>query len=206
MILAVYAIFKAADTYLTPGKRLQSHRFVAVALFTVAALFVGQGRITLTADTPRAAADVYDQKYLAGVFLQRYFPHTAVMSGELGWITWLHHGPFVDILGLGDYGVLQELRRTDFAGTPAYWQSLASADGVKVVVIYPQTISWSVPKQWTLVGVWHLHHRRLTALSRQFMFYATTPELVGPLTRDLRSFAPHLPDRESLTLLPSPGN
>ncbi len=200
--LTVYvALMAAGDVY---ARRQESTRqwTLILACAVVLSVLVSSQRTTLLRRVPRASADVYQQKFLAGEFLEKYYRNDTVASGELGWIAWLHHGPFVDLLGLGDYDILQELRATSGKAPATYWAHIATQDHVHVVVEYPLTLGGGVPASWILVGTWVLHRPLTTAYQRDLEFWVTSPRAVAPLQRHLRAFAPNLPRAETLRLAP----
>jgi hypothetical protein len=176
----------------------------SLAILAVCLLVFGVNyqRAQLTAKAPIGAKDVFEQKYLAGEVLEKYYPGAPIASGELGWISWLHRGPFTDLLGLGDYSVLQEMRKTNNLLPPSYLTSLMRSRDVEVIAMYPQTTAGQTPTSWIFVGDWTLHRKTLTAFNRHFQFWATKPSAVDSLIRSLKEFRRNLPPDESLNISP----
>gem|GEM_PF-445448 len=190
-----------AGSSITRERREGSVQWHLVAVAALAAsLLVSWQRVELTKKIPRASADVYEQKYLAGEFLEKYYAGVPVASGELGWISWFHQGSFTDLLGLGDYHVLQELRATNGHPPRSFYVHLARTRGFPVVVMYGVTTGRQTPLRWIFVGEWRLHRQVTTAYRRSFQFWATTPSAVLPLEKELRAFAHHLPSGEGMTI------
>ncbi len=179
-------------------RSVQWHLFAVAAL--TATVMISWQRVELTRKIPHASADVYDQKYLAGVFLEKFYAGVPVASGELGWISWLHHGSFTDLLGLGDYRVLQELRATNGHPPRSFYAHLAHTRGFPVVVMYGVTTGRQTPLHWIYVGQWRLRRQVTTAYRRSFQFWATTPSAVVPLEKELRAYAHDLPADEKMTI------
>jgi hypothetical protein len=143
-------------------------------------------------EVPHGSENTYRQRYQLGLFLERYYDGRPVATGELGYATLFHDGPVVDLLGLGSHEVLRALEagRTD----AAYWRDLVDRRGAEVVAMYPSSLRFENPPEWTLVGEWTLGMERTSALEDRFQFWAPRPELVAPLRDHLLDFAPRLPD------------
>lgn len=177
-------------------------RSYRVGLATLLLLTLCATKISLTVEVPNGVADTYQQRYQAARFLQRYYDGKPIATGELGYISLLHRGPITDLLGLGDYQVL-ELRRSYGQNVPpAVWSQLAKQRGFDVVAVYPYTLFFNTPKDWILVGTLKMSHHIVTAYENQFQFWATTPEAVAPLERQLRAFEPSLPAGVELQINP----
>jgi hypothetical protein len=198
-VLAVLQVMSEADP---AGSWRTGQWNIAVLALCVLVAGVNYQRAELTVKAPTGAKDVFEQKYLAGEFLERYYRGAPIASGELGWISWLHQGQFTDLLGLGDYAVLQELRQSNELLPPRYLAQLANDRNVKIVAMYPQTTAGQTPRTWIYVGEWTLHRKTLTAFNRRFEFWATDPMAVPRLIRDLRDFSRKLPADEKLSISP----
>ncbi len=190
--LGLYAVMLAAGDLL-PGPRQQQPTQHLAPLLVLPLVLLSYTKIRLTVEVPRAADDTYQQRYTAGRFLQRYYRERPVATGELGYISLHHDGPLTDLLGLGDYEVLQARRATDGNPGQAYWLQLSRDRGFPVVAVYPTTLFYETPEEWILVGSWELSRRPITAFDRSFQFWATSPEEVGPLRAHLRDFESDLP-------------
>ena len=151
-------------------------------------------KVALTVEVPHAVEDTYAQRYQAALFLDRYYGGEPIATGELGYISLEHDGPLTDLLGLGDYAVLQGRRATPLAARDEYWAKLAQERGFAVAAVYPTTLLFETPEEWTLVGTWELEREPITAFDRKFQFWATRPEEVAPLIEHLREFESELPD------------
>ncbi|HEY3142424.1 MAG TPA: hypothetical protein VGJ86_14900 [Acidimicrobiales bacterium] len=157
-------------------------------------------KFDLTRQTPDAVEETYQQRYQAGVFLDRYYDGQPVATGELGYVSLLHHGPITDLFGLGDYEVLQQRRGAGQKVPPKYWSDLAERRGFDVVAAYPTTLFFRTPKDWILVGSWTIDSDVVTAWEPQFMFWATSPDAVPELKANLQDFEDELPDGVKLKI------
>jgi hypothetical protein len=166
----------------------------------VLALLLCVTKVDLTLNVPRAVDDTYQQRYQAGKFLGEYYDGQPVATGELGYVSLEHDGPLTDLLGLGDYEVLQERRRTHQHPGKDYWAQLAKDRGFKVAAVYPTTLFFDTPDDWVLVGEWHMNRGTITALEPTFQFWATTPEEVAPLEQHLREFESKMPAGSTLAI------
>ena len=147
---------------------------------------------------PLAINDTYRQRYQAARFLERYYDGQPIATGELGYISLYHKGPVTDLLGLGDYEVLR--RRQTGRDKKEDLAQLSRQRGFKVVAVYPATVESRIPDNWIAVGTWTLAGRTTSAFSRDFWFYATTPDAVRPLEAHLREYAKELPESVSSSI------
>lgn len=177
-----------------------AHRVVqGTAVLLAFSVLLAPTKIQTLTQIPRQSQETYEQRYQMARFLSRYYDGKAVATGELGYISMMHTGPITDLLGLGNYEVLKA-RQRDATG-PAYWDALAKRDGFTVVAMYPSTIKMSdVPPNWISVGNWKLSGELLSAYSPWVQFWATTPEAVRPLERNLQAFASDMPAGDELIL------
>ena len=198
--LAVYVGFRAAGDI--PRPLLATRPRLAPLLVLVLLLFTTV-KISLTVEVPHAVADTYQQRYQAARFFDRYYDGQPVATGELGYIALEHDGPITDIIGLGDFEVLEARKQL---GTreqrQEFWAQLARDRGFTVAAVYPLTLLFDTPENWILVGTWTLEHDAITAFDREFQFWATVPEQVAPLTDQLEEFAADMPEGVELEIQP----
>lgn len=198
VLVALWFVADVVPTLWLSGAR----RPALLALAVVILVAISWQRVELTTKVQMSAADVYDQKFLASDMMEHLAPNQPIASGELGWLSWVHKGPMVDLLGLGDYQVLQELRRHNGVPPASFYEQLVRTRHVRVVVMYPETTGFSTPTSWIYVGAWVLERPHVTAFDRRFQFWATVPSEVAPLKDALVAFQGNLPPDERLVLNP----
>jgi len=191
--LGVYTVMLAARDLL-PRPHDAQVRMRLAPLLVLPLLLLSFTKISLTVEVPKAANDTYQQRYQAGVFLERYYHQRPVATGELGYISLTHEGPITDLFGLGDYEVLQARREAGGRPRKDYWLGLSRDRGFQVAAVYPRTLYFDTPDEWILVGTWTIPRQPITAFEKTFQFWATTPEEVAPLRAHMEEFAPELPD------------
>ncbi|MEZ5209413.1 MAG: hypothetical protein R2690_21120 [Acidimicrobiales bacterium] len=191
--LAVFVLLDVAAEIVPAERRAPTPHTPLVAGLVLSALLLSGTKINLARQVPLAVADTYGQRYQAARFLERFYDGAPIATSELGYISLLHDGPVTDVLGLGDYAVLEERRRNGQEPSPAYWAQLADERGFDVVVVYPGTMLYQVPDAWILAGSWKLDRDTVTAWDPELDFYATSPEALAPLQAQLAAFAPELP-------------
>jgi hypothetical protein len=191
VVLGTYVALQIAAEALGPERRRARPRLVP--LIVLGTLALTATKLSLTIDAPRAVRDTYEQRYQAGRFLARYYEDEPVATGELGYVSLLHDGPVTDLLGLGDYEVLEQRRATDQRPPADYWTDLARRRDLDVVAVYPSTLGGQTPAGWTLAGEWTLDRRIVTAWEPTFQFWATSPQALERLRDNLHDFAPELP-------------
>ena len=84
---------------------IRSGRWWVPALAVVCLL-----RVPLLVMTPLATTNTYSIQYQLGQFLGESYRGRGVAVNDLGYVTWFHAGPVVDIIGLGSFEVLQAKR------------------------------------------------------------------------------------------------
>jgi hypothetical protein len=167
-----------------------------VALVVVAALLTPT-KAALLVRTPRYADQMYRHQYVAGQFLDRYYGGEPIATDQLGYISLFHRGPLTDFAGLGDYEVLRRAERTsDEAGLRG---ELAEERGFRVAVLPQVAALFGVPKTWVLVGTFRIDGP-YDGVSRDFQWFATTPDEVHALREHLLEYEPQLPARTTLVM------
>jgi hypothetical protein len=161
---------------------------IAVIALTLAA---APTKLQLLVDTPLASKNTYLQRYQAGRFLQHFYRGEAVATGELGYISFFHEGPLTDVFGLGDHEVLERRVRGNLDA--AYFEQLIRERHAEVIAVYPYSLWKQIPKSWTLVGLWRLDLRSVTAFHPTLQFYAPDHERAARLHRNLEEWASRLP-------------
>ncbi len=99
----------------------RSAHLVAVGVLALAVV-AAPTKLHLLTDIPLASDNTYAQRYQAGLFLDRFYRGQTVATGELGYISFYHHGPLTDVFGLGDYAVLARRERGNLDA--AYFEQL----------------------------------------------------------------------------------
>ncbi len=149
-------------------------------------------KIPLVFEAPLAMSNTYRQRYQLGRFFGEYYAGQTVATGELGYVTYLHNGGIVDLLGLGSPEVTAALRARNPLSS-AYLEQLMLEHKVAAIGIYPATIGLSVPQSWYFAGEWDLNERQVSTFGNTIAFYAPTKKLGRQLKAKLRAFEPSLP-------------
>jgi hypothetical protein len=201
LALLAFALLLVAEDFV-PADRRAPARSVLVPILVALGLLLSEAKVELTWEIPMAVNDTYQQRYQAARFVDRYYDDDHIATSELGYMGLTHDGPITDVLGLGDYEILQQ--RIAAAGHPpaAYWRRLAVDRGFDVVVMYPSILLFDTPTEWILVGEWHINRSTFSALEPTLQFWATTPQEVSQLEANLREFEASLPSGPTLTLNP----
>jgi len=166
------------------------HR-AALVFLLVAVVGLTSVKQGLLVDTPLATSNTYRQRYQLGRFFEKYYKGKVVGTGELGYVTYFHDGPVVDLLGLGTHEVLVERRKGPL--TKRYLAELVRRRHVAVIGIYTETFIFHVPADWVLVGEWTLKEKLTSAFGPTLQFYAPSKSSADKLERNLRAFDPQLP-------------
>ena len=168
------------------------HARIVAVLILAFGLVLAPAKWRLLWNTPVAVEDTYLQRYQAGLFLEHYYDHRPIATGELGYISYFHQGPITDFFGLGDHEVLTAVEHGhDHA---ADWASLIKRRGVHIVAVYPLTLFDQTPKSWTLVGLWRLDIPNVSGFEDVLQFWAPNKADVAPILHQLEAWNTRLPD------------
>ena len=169
-------------------------RRTAVLVALLACCIVAGGlKINATVNTVQATSNTYRQRYQLARFLATEYRGVPVASGELGYITYFHDGPFVDTLGIGSPEVLREFQRNGVNLPKEFTERVVRENGVKIIAGYPSTILESKPSGWVLVGAWTLDEPKVTAFENQIVFFAPDAASAAEAQAKLDQFAETLP-------------
>jgi hypothetical protein len=203
--LGVYFVLSAAGEMMLDATHtvvLRPDRTRVVAVVILAALMITPSRWNLVFLTPRSADNTYQQRYQAALFVQHYYQGRPIATSELGYISLLHQGPITDLLGLGDYEVLEH--RKNGSDDRAFYTNLARRRQFPIAIDYPMSLGSSpdrTPTTWYLVASWDLHEQAVTSYE-SLQFWATSPAAAQELRANLADNAHRLPHR--LIQVPNP--
>lgn len=172
-------------------------RSALLVSLTVILVVMAGDRWTFAMHTPRAVSNTYRQQVQVGEFFDRYYDGRAVAVNDLGWPSYLHDGPIVDLAGLGTRDVLEAMRADRV--TRDYIGGLLARRAVEVLVVHPKQYFALVPEGWILVGLWDLQEDRITPLDDKVAFFAPDVDAAVELRRQLEEFDASLPSRVALT-------
>lgn len=162
---------------------------LAAALMTVA---VGP-RSVLLVQTPTAIANVHHNQQQIAQFLATYYDGDTVVVNDLGWVSWRHRGPVLDVTGLGTRDLLLDRRRGQL--TAARLGNRATEAEAPVMVVYVDPFEVLVPPGWTTRGYWCLEGR-LYVLNDRCVLFASPAGLPSErLDRALKGADATLPPR-----------
>jgi hypothetical protein len=168
-------------------------RPAVMVVLIVAIPALGAVKFGLVWDTPTATSNTYLQRYQVGLFLEEYYDGEAVATGELGYVTYFHDGPVVDVLGIGDPEVLGEFEKFGPTLPPESLERIARERDVRAVAAYPATLVFSTPASWEFGGRWILDEKNVSAFDKSVDFLSIDETNLNELIRDLDEFDSKLP-------------
>lgn len=164
----------------------------ALALVAVVGFPLASRGLNAFRNTPRASANVFQQQYQMGLFLETFYRGRGVAANDVGAIGYLADVRLLDVYGLAT----RETARMRWSGAyaPSRVGALAREQGTAVAVVYE---SWfgdygGVPDGWTRAGSWQVPENVVLGEST-VSFYAVDPAERAPLLAHLRAFAPRVP-------------
>lgn len=194
VLLAGSAIVFAADL-----RRLTArYRPLTVALLGCLALALVFGRnVGITAKTPLAASNIYEQQYQLRRFVTEFHP-SAVAVNDLGLVSFRNPYPVLDLWGLGS----DAARRAWRTEAPGWIGRMAAARAVPLAMIYTQWFApvASIPDDWTLVGRLFLGGPMFSVGSNPVDFYVTPAGDIDYTRGRLQAFAASLPPGVTLEI------
>jgi hypothetical protein len=161
-----------------------------VALAAVVAYPLTERAVRATAETPRAAKNIFDQQYQMGLFFRRFYPGASIAANDIGAVTALADVRLLDLYGLASMDVARARR----AGTldRETVARLAAAQETEVVAVYRSWFGPSLPPEWLEAGSWRAPEKVVIA-DRVVTFYARDVEGRDRLAWNLAAFASVLP-------------
>lgn len=180
-----------------PSRRL----WLAFGLaLVVATVFPFSERFLDLVRVPGLGQDVYAQQQQMARFFSDYYSGETIALNDIGAVAWSGKNRILDIAGLAASEIAGKIINDEFTSDALH--DIALRKGAGVAAIYP---GWlvrfgGVPKEWRPVGAWLLDKGvQINVASPQIVFFATTPEAVEPLRRNLAAFAPRLPENVTFT-------
>jgi len=166
-------------------------RVVMIAIAVTIALLAWRGQESLR-KTVAATANIYDQQYQMALFIHTYYEGSTIALNDLGAVNYLADVHCLDLAGLATRKVLEA--RLHEAYTTTEIQQWSESRGVQVALAYPPWFNeiGGLPKSWIKVGEWAISKRTVT-VGDSISIFATTPEEVPGLVKNLRAFSPQMP-------------
>jgi hypothetical protein len=186
IIIGIFVMLRIGAEVIAPRRRE-----AALFGFAIALIVFSVTRVGLLTTTPLAASNTYRQQYQVGRFMQRYYDGKAIAVQDLGYISFLHDGPVVDLNGLGSHEVLDLIRDKKF--NKRAMGDVIARNHVQAIALYAAAYVFKLPNGWVPVGSWSLGQRRVSPLFSTVTFFAPSKGLAGKLDRRLRAFRHELP-------------
>lgn len=198
--LCVYALFQVVAESPQPTRFASSKHSSRLAVAIIVLALFAPAKISSTLRIPNGVTDTYGQRYQAARFLEANYRTESIAISELGYSALLHDGPITDLLGLGDYEVLQ-MRRSHGPIIPAEeWSRLIEQRGVRIVITYALVLWDQAPAEWIHVGDFVLDGPILTALDRKLQVWAVKPDDVTIIRDQLIDFSSTMPEGSRIEL------
>jgi hypothetical protein len=154
-------------------------------------------RVPLFVMTPLATTNTYSIQYQLGQLFEESYGGRGVALNDLGYVSWFHHGPVVDIIGLGSFEALQAKRDRDLDADR--FAELADAADAEILAIYELYASL-VPEGWSEAGRWCVTQPLIVLVRECVVFYAPDGDALARARSALAGYAPRLPDDTTTTL------
>jgi hypothetical protein len=167
--------------------------WVAAALVVLCIL-----RVPLLVRTPLASFNVYQSQYQMARFLAAEYPGAAIAVNDIGWVSWQHEGPLLDVVGLGSIDALRSSVEGRLDATR--FEELAAAHDVQVVAVYDRFFSMLIPPGWEEAGRWCVPEGRVVLSAECVTFYARSGAAADAARDALVRFAPELPPETVATV------
>lgn len=165
-------------------------------LFFVLCLPLTDRAIRAIALTPAAVANVYEQQYQVGLFVNRYYNNTAIAANDVGAISYLSNAPVVDLSGLTTLAITKLVKANDYDQRKV--EAIIEAANVKVAVTLD---GYSPPPGWIAVARWTVPNP-VSIATPTIWFYALNKAEAVRLRQNLQQFGYSLPKDVKQELLP----
>ena len=165
--------------------------------FTIMAFTLFFGPFSLRAteahnNTVQASHNIYQQQYLNGLFLKKYYNGVSMAANDIGAINFHASLKCLDLWGLGSRETML-IRRAGKTSTETI-REVTQKRGVKIAVVYS---SWfkdnmTLPEEWITVGTLSISHNVICG-DDAVTFIATSPGEAEKLRQNLTEFSKTLP-------------
>jgi hypothetical protein len=143
---------------------------------------------------PLACRNIYEQQYQMGLFLQRFYPKSAVAVNDIGAVSFLGDVHILDLVGLANADVLQLKMEGSYTTQQIY--QLSRTKDVTIAIVYEPWFRLEnlqgVPSEWKKVGVWKINDNIVCGCD-VVSFYAVKTSEQEHLMHNLHLFSSMLP-------------
>jgi hypothetical protein len=173
----------------------------AFSIVTLAGLLVAlfPANQVWTATAPWAAQDIWRQHWQMHRFLIEQVKAPAAVN-DVGLTAYRNPYPVLDLVGLGS----EEIRRARSEGRAdrAFYAEVLEKHGIEAVLIYNAWFADLLPATFERVAEFHLGRAPAIAGSPVVTVYAATPQAAARLREAAGAFAPSMPPRTVLLVVP----
>jgi hypothetical protein len=155
-------------------------------------------------DYPLYSKDIYDQQIQMARFIKTYYNGQHILMNDIGTTSFFTSCTILDRTGLGT-DALTKINAKNFvrmnpAAIMPTLDSLRKVEKVKIAVVYELWLA-KIPSTWLKVGYMESHNTFLLG-DKRVTFFAYTPADARLMAKNLHSFAPKLPETNTLTFMP----
>lgn len=196
VVLGLVTVAALARDVEWPAVPRAGNRVVAVTAVVLLAIVLTfpllRRGVNALRQTPAAAANVFEQQYQAGLFLDRFYRGQRVAVNDVGAIGYLADVNLLDVWGLASHETAALKRRGAF--TSAAVAQLAEREEVEIAIIYPGLLgeAGGVPAGWQPVGEWRVTNNVVLG-ANGISFYAVKPGARDALIANLAAYSDRLP-------------
>jgi hypothetical protein len=159
-------------------------------------LAVGAPYLRLTALTPMAANNIYEQQYMMHSFIVDEY-RAPVAVNDLGWTSYQNDNYVFDLTGLGS----EEARLAEPRGSLRALDPFLQKRGIKLAMIYKSWFTLGMPENWQCVGTMYLSRKARSAAYSAVQFCATDRNHADEIRNHLLAFRRTLPARIKLDVI-----
>lgn len=141
-------------------------------------------------DYPLATANVFEQQYQLGLFVNQYYNGKIVAVHDIGAISYLSNASLVDLFGLASMDVAKA-RRLGTYGADWIADYISKRD-VEIVIVYNSWFLGHLPSEWEELGRWKISNNVVCG-SDTVSFYVPNSLWRTSASNNLRAFSSKLP-------------
>ncbi len=148
--------------------------------------------VSAVSSIPLATANIFQQQYQMGLFLQKYYTGAKVAANDIGIISLNGNIHLLDLVGLADMETAKA-RRADIYNSEFIYR-LAQSRDIEIAMVFDSWFesSGGIPKQWYMAGKWRIPNNIICG-DDTVTFYSVRPSGREKLVKSLRDFAKQMP-------------
>lgn len=200
-LVAIGILLVLREAARTRERNNQARRWQLMGGIVLLTLFgLGLPRLYFTIRVPDAQLNIYQQQAQVAGFFATEYAGEPVADDDIGWVSYLHRGPLLDLRALGSFEVLRALKQGHYDDVTI--EAIARRQGTRAIALHEPVVGPLVPPTWVHVADLTEPGESIVMISSTAQIYAPDEASASELRGRLHAYLPRLAPGVTVRFLP----